>query len=95
MNEEICKNCKWFEKFIKADDNGGWCNRFPPTVISDGEGDPQSETPSTFEYNFCGEFLKKKDNRAEALAIFSWNMNNNFGFGYKTNEFDDWYNDIY
>lgn len=58
MSKEICKNCKWWERYeIKK----GRCCRYPPAVVQ--EEDSKSYVgrwPGSFEDNSCGEFKAKE-----------------------------------
>ena len=58
-----CANCEWWDRILDHDD--GFCRRYAPRAVLDGEGGPMAEDgeeldkaawPVTFNTSWCGEF---------------------------------------
>lgn len=53
---KTCATCKWWKN------NSNRCQRFPPQLVVTKMGSIIAYWPSTFEYDFCGEWLRKTTN---------------------------------
>lgn len=53
---QSCASCKFF--LPNQNDEHGYCRRYPPVFVSDGEGGGFSD-PCTAESDWCGEYLRR------------------------------------
>jgi len=60
-SKQACGNCTFFERFceggkeIKATTDG-MCQRYPPTVVADSDGNVDTRSPIVEDYEWCGEW---------------------------------------
>lgn len=58
-----CEECKFWEDHDEAisvrDSQVGYCSRFPPPLPPVGK-EEVSEWPETYNFHWCGEFVKRK-----------------------------------
>ena len=58
-----CSGCRFFQKRERWE--SGYCRRYPPTVMSGGEGDDYERNPMVKSDDWCGEFQAVADAPAD------------------------------
>lgn len=64
-----CENCKFWKRYGPSEEiKGGFCLRYPPRQLMSEYGDPFDKWAETDHDDWCGEFKKKSDAKAERKA---------------------------
>ena len=57
LSDIVCGNCIFFNKVI---DSGGYCKRYPPTLINI-DGSIEGHQPFMEKDDVCGEFKENRE----------------------------------